>query len=215
MMKKCLAGLVLLCAVMACGCLDTAQFKKSVTIDGHTFTAVLDDSWVNTSGEVATYVPANLEDIRYGIPTGAYDWTGFEDYGAFYYKSGEPSGSITKYGIVDILVLKPKEDLAGSNSIDILKHAAYMFINPRYHRNAVLGDDLTEKEIEYNGKEAYLIEVEGELITPEDGDDFINDNSYGAIAFFLDNDTVALIGAETTNDFDMSAKDVIDSITVE
>jgi len=89
-----------------------------------------------------------------------------------------------------------------------------MIINPKDHRNAVIGGDLTEKEIEYNGRQAYYIEVEGELITPEDYDHFINDNSLGAIAFFLDDNTVALIGVETTNDFGMSAWDVINSITV-
>ena len=202
-----------ICAVLVCGCLDTAAEQKSVMIDGYTFTAALDDKWDNSSREVSKYKPADLED-QFGIPDGAYDWTGFEDYGAFNYRSGEPSGSITKAGWAHIFVLKPDEDLADSSSIDILKHAAYMIINPKDHRNAVIGGDLTEKEIEYNGRQAYYIEVEGELITPEDYDHFINDNSLGAIAFFLDDNTVALIGVETTNDFGMSAWDVIDSITV-
>jgi hypothetical protein len=111
-------------------------------------------------------------------------------------------------------VLKPDDDLSDSSSIDILKHATYLLINPKDHRNAVIGGDLTEKEIEYNGRQAYYIEVEGELITPENYHTFINDNSLGAVAFFLDDNTVALIGVETTNDFGMSAWDVIDSITV-
>ena len=202
-----------ICAVLVCGCLDTAAEQKSVMIDGYTFTAALDDKWDNSSREVSKYKPADLED-QFGIPDGAYDWTGFADYSAFDYRSGEPSGSITKAGWAHIFVLKPDEDLADSSSIDILKHAAYMIINPKDHRNAVIGGDLTEKEIEYNGRQAYYIEVEGELITPEDYDHFINDNSLGAIAFFLDDNTVALIGVETTNDFGMSAWDVIDSITV-
>jgi hypothetical protein len=182
-------------------------------IDGYTFTASLNDKWVNSSGDVSKYKPADLED-QFGIPDGAYDWTGFADYSAFDYRSGEPSGSITKAGWAHIFVLKPDEDLADSSSIDILKHAAYMIINPKDHRNAVIGGDLTEKEIEYNGRQAYYIEVEGELITPENYHTFINDNSLGAIAFFLDDDTVALIDVETTNDFGMSAWDVINSITV-
>ena len=202
-----------ICAVLVCGCLDTAAEQKSVMIDGYTFTAALDDKWDNSSREVSKYKPADLED-QFGIPDGAYDWTGFADYSAFDYRSGEPSGSITKAGWAHIFVLKPDEDLADSSSIDILKHAAYMIINPKDHRNAVIGGDLTEKEIEYNGRQAYYIEVEGELITPEDYDHFINDNSLGAIAFFLDDNTVALIGVETTNDFGMSAWDVINSITV-
>ena len=202
-----------ICAVLVCGCLDTAAEQKSVMIDGYTFTASLNDKWVNSSGDVSKYKPADLED-QFGIPDGAYDWTGLADYGAFDYRSGEPSGSITKGGWAHIFVLKPDEDLADSSSIDILKHAAYMIINPKDHRNAVIGGDLTEKEIEYNGRQAYYIEVEGELITPEDYDHFINDNSLGAIAFFLDDNTVALIGVETTNDFGMSAWDVINSITV-
>jgi len=202
-----------ICAVLVCGCLDTAAEQKSVMIDGYTFTASLNDKWVNSSGDVSKYKPADLED-QFGIPDGAYDWTGFADYSAFDYRSGEPSGSITKAGWAHIFVLKPDEDLADSSSIDILKHAAYMIINPKDHRNAVIGGDLTEKEIEYNGRQAYYIEVEGELITPEDYDHFINDNSLGAIAFFLDDNTVALIGVETTNDFGMSAWDVINSITV-
>jgi len=202
-----------ICAVLTCGCLDTAAEQKSVMIDGYTFTASLNDKWVNSSGDVSKYKPADLED-QFGIPDGAYDWTGFADYSAFDYRSGEPSGSITKAGWAHIFVLKPDEDLADSSSIDILKHAAYMIINPKNHRNAVIGGDLTEKEIEYNGRQAYYIEVQGELITSEDYPAFINDNSLGAIAFFLDDNTVALIGVETTNDFGMSAWDVIDSITV-
>ena len=202
-----------ICAVLTCGCLDTAAEQKSVMIDGYTFTAALDDKWDNSSREVSKYKPADLED-QFGIPDGAYDWTGFADYSAFDYRSGEPSGSITKAGWAHIFVLKPDEDLADSSSIDILKHAAYMIINPKDHRNAVIGGDLTEKEIEYNGRQAYYIEVEGELITPENYHTFINDNSQGAIAFFLDDNTVALIGVETTNDFGMSAWDVINSITV-
>ena len=202
-----------ICAVLVCGCLDTAAEQKSVMIDGYTFTASLNDKWDTSYGEVSKYNPADLED-QFGIPDGAYDWTGFADYSAFDYRSGEPSGSITKAGWAHIFVLKPDEDLADSSSIDILKHAAYMIINPKDHRNAVIGGDLTEKEIEYNGRQAYYIEVEGELITPENYHTFINDNSLGAVAFFLDDNTVALIGVETTNDFGMSAWDVIDSITV-
>jgi hypothetical protein len=202
-----------ICAVLVCGCLDTAAEQKSVMIDGYTFTASLNDKWVNSSGDVSKYKPADLED-QFGIPDGAYDWTGFADYSAFDYRSGEPSGSITKAGWAHIFVLKPDEDLADSSSIDILKHATYLLINPKNHRNAVIGGDLTEKEIEYNGRQAYYIEVQGELITSEDYPAFINDNSLGAIAFFLDDNTVALIGVETTNDFGMSAWDVIDSITV-
>ena len=202
-----------ICAVLVCGCLDTAAEQKSVMIDGYTFTASLNDKWVNSSGDVSKYKPADLED-QFGIPDGAYDWTGFADYSAFDYRSGEPSGSITKAGWAHIFVLKPDEDLADSSSIDILKHATYLLINPKDHRNAVIGGDLTEKEIEYNGRQAYYIEVEGELITPENYHTFINDNSLGAVAFFLDDNTVALIGVETTNDFGMSAWDVIDSITV-
>lgn len=202
-----------ICAVLVCGCLDTAAEQKSVMIDGYTFTASLNDKWVNSSGDVSKYKPADLED-QFGIPDGAYDWTGFADYSAFDYRSGEPSGSITKAGWAHIFVLKPDEDLADSSSIDILKHAAYMIINPKDHRNAVIGGDLTEKEIEYNGRQAYYIEVEGELITLENYHTFINDNSLGAVAFFLDDNTVALIGVETTNDFGMSAWDVINSITV-
>ena len=202
-----------ICAVLVCGCLDTAAEQKSVMIDGYTFTAALDDKWDNSSREVSKYKPADLED-QFGIPDGAYDWSGAENYNAFRYRSGEPSGSITKYGWAHIFVLKPDDDLSYSSSIEMLRHAAYMIINPKDHRNAVIGGDLTEKEIEYNGRQAYYIEVEGELITPENYHTFINDNSLGAIAFFLDDNTVALIGVETTNDFGMSAWDVIDSITV-
>ena len=213
MIKELIVALIALCAILACGCLETSQYKKSVIIGGHTFTAVLDDNWINTSGEVAEFSPSNLED-QYGIPLFAHDWTGFEDYTAFYYKSGQPSGSITKAGWANIFVLKPDDDLSDSSSIDILKHATYLLINPKDHRNAVIGGDLTEKEIEYNGRQAYYIEVEGELITPENYHTFINDNSQGAIAFFLDDGKVCVIDAFTTNNYGMSAWDIIDSITV-
>jgi len=202
-----------ICAVLVCGCLDTAAEQKSVMIDGYTFTAALDDKWDNSSREVSKYKPADLED-QFGIPDGAYDWTGFADYSAFDYRSGEPSGSITKAGWAHIFVLKPDDDLSYSSSIEMLRHAAYMIINPKDHRNAVIGGDLTEKEIEYNGRQAYYIEVEGELITPENYHTFINDNSQGAIAFFLDDGKVCVIDAFTTNNYGMSAWDIIDSITV-
>ncbi|OPY52080.1 MAG: hypothetical protein A4E48_01258 [Methanosaeta sp. PtaU1.Bin060] len=76
--------------------------------------------------------------------------------------------------------------------------------------DATVTHDLTEKEIDYNGKKARLVELEHEL-----KNDIRNDNSYGAIAFFLDSDTVALIDVMTTNNYGMRAWDVIDSITVD
>ena len=51
---------------------------------------------------------------------------GQRDYNAFYYDSGEPSGSITKYGWAHIFVLKPDEDMA-----NVLKSATRLLINPK------------------------------------------------------------------------------------
>lgn len=210
-------ALILLLGVFAIGGMSGTSGNdsaKNVTIDGYTFEGDFDDKWTNGYGDTETYKPANLEDIQFGIPDGAYDWSGAENYNAFRYRSGEPSGSITKYGWAHIFVLKPDDDLSYSSSIEMLRHAAYMIINPKNHRNAVIGGDLTENEIEYNGRQAYYIEVEGELITSEDYPAFRNDNSQGAIAFFLDDGKVCVIDAFTTNNFGMSAWDIIDSITV-
>lgn len=214
--KTSLISLIGVCAIMvACACVGCASSEKSISIDGYTFTADLDDNWVTELSEVVTYDPRDMEDI-YGIPAGAYDWTGTADFSPFYYRSGEPSGSITKGGWANILVLTPKKDYLEDyerSPSDILKHATDLFINPRNHFNAVATGDLTEKEIEYNGREARLVEVEDEYKVLNGGDGFIDEDSEGVIAF-SDNDTIVVIYAFTTNDYGMRAWDVIDSITV-
>jgi len=107
-------ALILLLGVFAIGGMSSTNGNdgaKNVTIDGYTFEGDFDDKWISGYGATKTYKPANLED-EFGIPIGAYDWTGTENYNAFYYESGEPSGSITKYGWAHIFVLKPDEDMA-------------------------------------------------------------------------------------------------------
>ena len=199
-------ALILLLGVFAIGGMSGTSGNddaKNVTIDGYTFEGDFDNKWISGYGDTKTYKPANLED-QFGIPIGAYDWTGTENYNAFYYDSGEPSGSITKYGWAHIFVLKPDEDMA-----NVLKSATRLLINPRNHRNAVVAGDLTEKYIEYNGRQAYLVEIKEELM-----DGFVDYHDYAAIAFFLDDGKVCVIDAFTTNNFGMSAWDIIDSITV-
>lgn len=110
---------------------------------------------------------------------------------------------MTKYGWAHIFVLKPDEDMA-----NVLKSATRLLINPKDHRNAVVTGDLTEKEIEYNGRQAYLVEIKEKLM-----DGFVDYRDYAAIAFFLDG-KVCVIDAFTTDNFGMSAWDIIDSITV-
>lgn len=208
MKKMILVAMLLLCAVMACGCMGNGnEIGKSVTIGDYTFEGNFDDKWSTDSGDLTTYKPADMEG-NYGIPRGAYDWSGLADYAAFYYKSGEEY-PITQTGWASIFILKPDEDMADKESADILRAATYLIIDPHDHRNAVITDDLTEKEVEYNGKQAYLIEIKEELM-----DGFINYRDYAAIAFFVDDDTVALIGTETSDNFGVSAWDIIDSITV-
>ena len=207
-MKKIIwIALILLLGVFAIGSMSGTSGNdgaKNVTIDGYTFEGDFDDKWISGYGDTKTYKPANLED-QFGIPIGAYDWTGTENYNAFYYDSGEPSGSITKYGWAHIFVLKPDEDMADSS--DILKHATRLLINPKDHRNAVVAGDLTEKYTEYNGRQAYLVEIKEELM-----DGFVDYRDYAAIAFFLDGGKVCVIDAFTTDNFGMSAWDIIDSI---
>lgn len=204
-MKKIIwIALILLLGVFAIGGMSGTSGNdgaKNVTIDGYTFEGDFDNKWISGYGDTKTYKPANLED-QFGIPIGAYDWTGTENYNAFYYDSGEPSGSITKYGWAHIFVLKPDEDMA-----NVLKSATRLLINPRNHRNAVVAGDLTEKEIEYNGRQAYLVEIKEELM-----DGFVDYRDYAAIAFFLDDGKVCVIDAFTTDNFGMSAWDIIDSI---
>jgi len=199
-------ALILLLGVFAIGGMSGTSGNdgaKNVTIDGYTFEGDFDNKWISGYGDTKTYKPANLED-QFGIPIGAYDWTGTENYNAFYYDSGEPSGSITKYGWAHIFVLKPDEDMA-----NVLKSATRLLIDPKHHRNAVVAGDLTEKYIEYNGRQAYLVEIKEELM-----DGFVDYHDYAAIAFFLDDGKVCVIDAFTTNNFGMSAWDIIDSITV-
>ena len=197
-------ALILLLGVFAIGGMSGTSGNddaKNVTIDGYTFEGDFDNKWISGYGDTKTYKPANLED-QFGIPIGAYDWTGTENYNAFYYDSGEPSGSITKYGWAHIFVLKPDEDMA-----NVLKSATRLLINPRNHRNAVVAGDLTEKYIEYNGRQAYLVEIKEELM-----DGFVDYHDYAAIAFFLDDGKVCVIDAFTTDNFGMSAWDIIDRI---
>lgn len=188
-----------------------AQSEKGVSLDGHTFKADLDDSWVTTMGEMGAYNPEDSADPETGyVPPVAYDWTGTQDNKAFYHN--DPS----KLGWVDILVIKPKKDYVEENnasSSDILRHATDLYINPDkfYDMNAV-----TEKNIDFNGKAARLVEVENNLEKGYAGNTNINRNSQGAIAFFLDNGNVALIYVVTQKDtLGMRAWDVIDKISVE
>jgi hypothetical protein len=197
-------ALILLLGVFAIGGMSGTSGNdgaKNVTIDGYTFEGDFDNKWISGYGDTKTYKPANLED-QFGIPIGAYDWTGTENYNAFYYDSGEPSGSITKYGWAHIFVLKPDEDMA-----NVLKSATRLLIDPKHHRNAVVAGDLTEKYIEYNGRQAYLVEIKEELM-----DGFVDYHDYAAIAFFLDDGKVCVIDAFTTDNFGMSAWDIIDRI---
>lgn len=197
-------ALILLLGVFAIGSMSGTSGNdgaKNVTIDGYTFEGDFDNKWISGYGDTKTYKPANLED-QFGIPIGAYDWTGTENYNAFYYDSGEPSGSITKYGWAHIFVLKPDEDMA-----NVLKSATRLLIDPKHHRNAVVAGDLTEKYIEYNGRQAYLVEIKEELM-----DGFVDYHDYAAIAFFLDDGKVCVIDAFTTDNFGMSAWDIIDRI---
>ena len=182
---------------------------KSISVDGHTFTTDLDDTWKTDSATVTAYNPADTlggADQQH-IASGANDWSGYQVGMAFAHleKLG-PSGKYTletEYGDSSIYVLNPTTSYVEKNkptSSDILKHATDLMINP----SDLSGDalkSLSEKDKEYNGMQAHLVETD-------------TDFSQGVIAFFLDSNTVGIISTGTNKFGGMRAWDIIDSITV-
>lgn len=178
--------------------------EKSVSFGGHTFKADLDDNWVTTLGEMAPFNPKDIVDPY----DNAQYWTGTRDFDAFNYGPKPPGGedeNSKNSGYVDLLVVKPDATLRslkpdGEDESSFLCRAATDIFTL-----AGLGDgeSTTTKNIDFNGRPAYLQEYETRGM------------SCGVIAFFLDSDTIAVMNVETSNNFGMRAWDVIDSITVE
>jgi hypothetical protein len=191
-----------------------AQSDRSISIGGHTFTADLDDTWTTDSAEATPYNQDTLGGADgESIAFGADDWTGDQVGMAFFhFENLGPSGEYTaetEYGDSSIYILKPKKgyiETYNPTESDILKHATDLMINP----NDLSGDELeslSEEDTEYNGMQAHLVETENEYTRS------------AVIAFFVDSNTVAVISTGT-NKFGgifghMSARDIIDSITVE
>jgi hypothetical protein len=192
-----------------------AQSNKSISIGGHTFTIKLDDNWTANQANVMDYNPTKYFDdersrekimtpnIQFEsadpVPEGSIDWTGTQALSAFTYKTKQSSESIakyglTKYGFVDIRVLKLTKDYIGAYNLSpngTLSHA----INQ-------IGDWKGVTNIIFNGKPAMKCS---------------NDDvrySFKAIAFIQDNNTVALIVVKIKNIQGMRSQDIIDSMTV-
>ena len=203
-----LVSLVLLSSVPTYG----AQSNMSISIGGHKFTTSLDDNWTVNQANVINYNPqkyfadslSRFEMTNQGdggnasddhVPKYAIDWTGTQAVSAFSYKTKQSPESIakyglTKYGFVDIRVLKLTNDYIEAYSPspdDILSHAA---------------DSISGRVIdtEFNGKPAMKSRN--------------NDDSHSVIAVLLDNTTVALINVQTSH-IGMSAQDIINQMTVD
>jgi hypothetical protein len=207
--RKIALGLVLFVLLFFAS--SNAQSDKSISIDGHTFTTDLDDTWHADSAEVTAYNPGDTlgGTDQESIASGAHDWTGYQVGMAFIHlEKLSSSGKFTaesEYGDSSIYVLKPQKSYKekyNPTESDILKHATDLMINPNDLSGKEL-ESLSEKDIEYNGKPAHLVETDTDL------------SSSGVIAFFLDKDTVAIISTGTNNFGGMRAWDIIDSITVE
>lgn len=178
-----------------------AQSNKSISIDGHTFTAKLDDNWTANQANVIDYNPQNprggeMNDPRVTfssdpVPGRAIDWTGYQALDAFYYRTTQSLESIakyglTKYGFIDIRVLKLTKDYIDAYSPtpdDTLRHA----LPP--------GKVFSTK---FNGKPAFHSDYPGREI----------------LVYLIDNDTVALIDVETRN-VGVFAPYIIRDMTVE
>ena len=201
--------IVFLCMVLILLASIVNASEKSISIGGHTFTADLDDTWSTDSAKVTTYNP---EDMLGGpdqknIASGAHDWTGYTVGMAFaHLEKLSSSGKLTaesEYGDSSIYVLNPMKsyiETYNPTESDILKHATDLIINPNDLSGKEL-ESLSEKDIEYNGKPAHLVETDTTV-------------SLGVIAFFLDNNKVGIISAGTNKFGGMRAWDVIKSITV-
>ena len=203
-----LVSLVLLSSVPT----DGAQSNKSISIGGHTFTTILDDNWTANQANVIDYNPqlyftdsrslvglANQEDWGNAsadpVSKYAIDWTGTQAVSAFSYKTKQSPESIakyglTKYGFVDIRVLKLTKDYIEAYSPsrdDTLFHA----IEP-------ISGKIIDTEI--NGRPAMKSRY--------------NDDSHSVIAVLLDDTTVALINVHVKH-IGISARDIINEMTVD
>ena len=191
---------------------DGAQSNMSISIGGHTFTTRLDNNWTANQANVIDYNPQKYftdSRSRFGmtnqgdggnasadpVPKYAIDWTGTQAVSAFSYKTKQSPESIakyglTKYGFVDIRVLKLTNDYIeayGPSPDDTLSHATDLF------SGRVI-------DTEFNGKPA---------MKSRD-----NDDSHSVIAFLLDNTTVALVNVQLKH-IGISAQDIINQMTVD
>ena len=151
-----------------------AQSNKSISIDGHTFTAKLDDNWTAHQANVVDYNPKD-----YTLDS-AIDWTGYQAIFAFNYKTKQSPESIAKNGIpkngfICIHIWKLTKDYIEAydpSPTDTLRHALW-------------SDHVYNTK--FDGKPAmYFDDI-------DKGDGCSSEH----LAYLIDNNTVALIDVAT------------------
>lgn len=196
--------IALLCVALILLASTANASEKSVSIGGHTFTADLDDNWVTSVGQIAPYDPKDLPDSYLDYGNAEY-WTGTRDFYAFNYGPDLPgeNENSDQTGYASLFILKPDTSLRslkpeGEDESSFLLRAATDIFVMWVPGMAGGPEDESHKDIDFNGRPAHLVEYK----------------DLGTIAFFLDNDTIAVICIYTDN-VGMRAWDVLDSITVE
>jgi len=217
MTRKVILGFVFVILFFA---LAQAQNEKSVSISGHTFTVDIDEYWNNTQGQIFPYDQESLkeeEEMGISLQPHAEDWTGSEYIGAFT-SPGTPD--TPSDNVVDIYVLKPSgqylsdyknhwgKDYPGmQNDKTTLKRAIDV---TNLDTTPGLYEDESEKEIDYNGEPAYLVEREHMIVN----DQYMLKGSHAVIAFVKGEDMIVIDVLISHAEY-MRAWDFLDSITVE
>lgn len=166
MLKISLIGFVMLCAVMACGCMEGTEVAKSVELRGYNFTFNDADGWFSdTDIEEASYSTRlragsyggfTVDEMQRDLWLG---WGGSAMERAFYKPDSNHDASVSqrKYmdGVIALYVLDPidSEDLTYDTA---LEEAVYL-PNDYINKDIMMDEEMDKKETTIDGKDAYLI----------------------------------------------------------
>ncbi|MGV8125701.1 MAG: hypothetical protein ACP5PV_00630 [Methanothrix sp.] len=178
MMKKCLAGLVLLCAVMACGCIggDT-QSAKSVELRGYNFALTDAEGWfTDTTTEEASsstrrlagsYGGAEMSIINTQMMLGLWEgWKGSVMERAFYKPDSDHDASASQRDDMDGVIAVYLLDSIDAKNLtydSALEEAAWL-PNDYMSYDTLLGKEMDEEKTTIDGKDAHIIKhPDGEM----------------------------------------------------
>lgn len=212
MLKKCLAGLVLLCVVMACGCIgggDT-QSAKSVELRGYNFTLTDAEDWsTDTAVEEASsgsrmqagsYGGAEMSTINLQMQLDLWKgWKGSVMERAFYKPDSDHDASVSQRTYMDgIIAVYVLDSIDASNlTYDSALEEAAWLPNDYMSYDTLLGKEMDEEKTTIDGKDAYIIKHP--------------DGKMAVASVQLTPDQIAVISVDVD---DADPEDILDEITI-